>query len=354
MSNEAKSKQKLGQFYTTNYEYILKNLHIPKSISHAIEPFAGQGDLLPFIQSFSHVKNTEYYDIEPKSDLITQRDTLLNPPDYSNKFILTNPPYLARNKSKSKEIFDKYNQNDLYKCLISQLSDQKCSGGILIIPLNFWCSIRLADINLRKKFLSKYNITTINIFEEKVFDDTSYTICSFQFQPFKKSFKKLINCYLYPKNKKIDFKLSHTNNFTIGGEIYLLPQQKHIKVERLTSKNKQSEFRTNILVKCIDDSEKNKINLSIVNDKNIFIDETPKLSARSYATLVIEPLLSDEEQKTLVDNFNLYLNEQREKYDSLFLTNYRESNTIARKRISFKLVFEIVNYLLSQDIITLD
>lgn len=36
----------------------------------------------------------------------------------------------------------------------------------------------------------------------------------------------------------------------------------------------------------------------------------------------------------------------REKYNSLFLTNYRESKKISRKRISFKLVYNICNYLL--------
>ena len=36
----------------------------------------------------------------------------------------------------------------------------------------------------------------------------------------------------------------------------------------------------------------------------------------------------------------------REKYHSLFLTNYRESKDIARKRISFDLVYQIVGHLL--------
>ena len=73
------------------------------------------------------------------------------------------------------------------------------------------------------------------------------------------------------------------------------------------------------------------------------------LSARSYATLIIEPKLNEEEQKKLIKKFNDYLENQREKYHSLFLTNYRESNSIARKRISFKLLFSIVNYLLQTE-----
>ena len=38
MSN--KSKKALGQFYTTNNEYILQNITIPDDIVDIIEPFA--------------------------------------------------------------------------------------------------------------------------------------------------------------------------------------------------------------------------------------------------------------------------------------------------------------------------
>ena len=43
---------------------------------------------------------------------------------------------------------------------------------------------------------------------------------------------------------------------------------------------------------------------------------------------------------------NNYINNLREKYNSLFLTNYRESKDIARKRISFQLVYSIIGYIL--------
>ena len=63
-----------------------------------------------------------------------------------------NPPYVTRNKSKSKVLYDKYNTNDLYKCFIISLINSGCIGGIMIIP-NFICSIRKADIDLRRSFL---------------------------------------------------------------------------------------------------------------------------------------------------------------------------------------------------------
>jgi len=348
--NKDKNKQKLGQFYTTNYDYILQGLNVPKSINHVIEPFAGQGDLVNFSKTYP-LLTIEAYDIDPKKDYIKRRDTLLHPPNYSDKFVITNPPYLARNKSQDKTVFDKYRQNDLYKCFIDELTRNHCIGGILIIPLNFWCSIRKNDISLRETFLKTYKIARINIFEERVFNDTSYTVCSFQFELKDKletgTSGGSIDCVVYPQDIKYSFSLNETNNFTIGGEIYNLSQDKSITVERLTKKNKNSKYATNILVKCIDDSIKSKIRLSIVSVENRYIDMSAKLSARSYATLLVKPKITKEQAQMLVEKFNVYLNSQRDKYNSLFLSNYRESNTIARKRISFKLVFKIVNYLLN-------
>ena len=156
------NKQKLGQFYTTKYKYILQNFSIPyDKIVGIIEPFAGNGDLLEYLDDKTDDKTDliiESFDIDPKKEFIIKQDTLLNVPRYSNRFIITNPPYLARNKSDNKLIFNKYNQNDLYKCFIETIigTDNNPVGGILIIPLNFFCSIRQIDINLRKRFLHKF------------------------------------------------------------------------------------------------------------------------------------------------------------------------------------------------------
>jgi len=340
-------KTELGQFYTTNYNYILQNMDISEDVKKIIEPFAGNGDLLNFITNKEKYE-LECYDLDPKKDYIIKRDTLLNPPNYDDKFILTNPPYLARNKNKNKMLYDKYDCNDLYKCFLKNIISSNCKGGIIIIPLNFISSIRKNDIELRKSFIEKFNIIKMNIFEEQVFTDTSYTVCCIQFER-NVSFNKIheiknTKCYIYPSNKIINILLDEKNNYTIGGEIYNLQKNKY-KIERATKLTNMDNI-TNILLKCIDDNINNKIKLKIVNDEDRYIDETPNLSARSYATLIITPKISIEKQNELVIKFNEYLNLQRDKYNSLFLTNYRESNTIARKRISFELAFSICSYLL--------
>lgn len=337
-------KQQLGQFFTTNQDYILSNMSIPDNVYNIVEPFAGEGHLLDFIAKKDDY-NIECYDIEPMKDYIRQKDTIRFPPSYMNKFILTNPPYLARNKSVDKSVFDAYDVNDLYKCFLKNLVSNHCIGGIVIIPLNFWSSIRKNDILLRKNFLEQYKVIKLNIFEEKVFNDTSCTVCSFQFEKRESVSVNELFITIYPSKREINAVLNDNNNYSIGGDIYHLPRRGLIKISRLTEKNFNLK-NTNILVKCIDDNIYSKIGLSIVSDENVYIDKTPNQTARTYATLVIEPPIGIELQTALVEKFNTFLEEYRNKYNSLFLSNYRESKDLARKRISFDLVYSIVGHLL--------
>jgi len=339
-------KKELGQFYTKNYDYILQNINIPQNTKNIIEPFAGEGDLIEYINLSGDKYNIKMYDIDPKKEGIVKRDTLLNPPEYKDQFVITNPPYLARNKSTNKEIYDKYNVNDLYKCFIVNLIDVPCAGGILIIPLNFICSIRKSDILLRKRFLLIYSIIHINIFEEPVFSDTSCTVCSLLF--ILGNTDNNINIDIYPSKINIKTKLTKDNNYTIGGDIYNLLKNDKYKMKRLTTKN-LSEKNTNIVIGCIDSNSKNMIKAEYIeDDSKLFIDNTPKCSARGYLTLIITPSIDSERQKNLVNSFNEYLKENRKKYNSLFLANYRESTDIARKRISFDLVYKIIGYLIDE------
>jgi hypothetical protein len=336
-------KKEYGQYYTTRYEYILQSMNIPENVKCIIEPFCGSGHLLDFIVDKKKYE-IECYDIDPKKEYIIPCDTITNPPSYSNKFILTNPPYLARNKTINKKLFDKYETNDLYKCFICEITRNICIGGIIIIPLNFWCSIRRVDVLLRKKFLEIYTCKIVNIFEQQVFDDTTSTICSIQFEK-KDGNENNIDFMIYPINKIIRVNLNEQNNYTIGGEIYSLPLQHSYTITRLSRKNIQNR-NTNILVKCLDDNKENQIGMTLVDDDKLFVDNTEKQSARSYATLVILPPIDIEKQKKIVELFNEFLLEKRIQYHSLFLSNYRESKDISRKRISFELVYQITEFLL--------
>ena len=319
-------------------------MKIQEDATLCIEPFVGNGDMLKFINEFPN-KTVEYYDIDPKIPGTIKRDTIRDPPEYKNKFVLTNPPYLARNKSSDKYLYDLYKCNDLYKCFLITLINDKCKGGIIIIPLNFLSSIRKADADLRRRFLEVYDIQHVNIFEESVFDDTSYAVCAIMFTSDKSDDSAFVST-VYPSRKKITLYLNKDNNYTIGGELYALSGSS-FKVSRATAKTDINTI-SNILLKCIDDNKDRLLGVSMVSDDvaESYIDTTPKLSSRSYATVVIEPAITLDKQKKLVNKFNDFINHKRYQYNSLFLPQYRNSNTVARKRISFSLSFSILSYLL--------
>ena len=102
-------------------------------------------------------KYEKKYDIEKKENSIVQ-DTLKNPPNYKNKWVITNPPYLAKNKAKDKSIFIQYDTDDLYKA--SLLSVLEAEGGILIIPTNFLTDERTGAV--RTQFLNQFEIRYLN------------------------------------------------------------------------------------------------------------------------------------------------------------------------------------------------
>jgi hypothetical protein len=48
----------------------------------------------------------------------------------------------------------------------------------------------------------------------------------------------------------------------------------------------------------------------------------------------------------VVEKFNSLLDEYRNKCNSLFLSNYRESKDLARERFSFDLIYSLVEHIL--------
>lgn len=350
-------KQRLGQFFSKQAQYLFQDFVLPPGIHHIIEPFAGDLDLGKYMQSyFRKNKKThiDYYDIAPRHSNIIQQDTLQNPPSYQDAWVVTNPPFLARNHNPEKTLYQKYQQNDLYKCFMVSLIEGNCLGAMLIIPLNFWSSCRKSDVDLRKRFLDCYRVHQLNIFEERVFEDTSYTVCSFICEKHilqglngqsSQQGQQNIPTTIYPSKKQI--RLCFSNPPILGLEIYKLPTSKTYQVSRATLNNIESSGVTNIIIKCIDDSLTAPIQAKYVEPTNRYIDTTVGATRRSYLTLVVEPALDTSRQKKLVIEFNKLLAIYREKYHNLFLTNYRESKDLARKRISFQLVFRLCSYLLS-------
>lgn len=319
------------QHYTTQAEYILQGLieFIPQKV-HLIEPFVGDGDLKKIFPNHTW----EYYDIDPQIEGTITQDTLKNPPNYEGKWVITNPPFLAKNKAKEKELFSEYNLDDLYK--ISLYTSIGCEGGIFIVPLNFFTDEYSGKI--RKLFLSKYQIDKINIFTEPVFTTTTYSVCAFAFHK-KENIKQQLNCYL-PK-EKIEFscEIQEQYDYRLAGDFFQKVEANKNYFSRLLKDKETKGFITNLKLYGID-TRKEKIRIEY--DSNWFYG---KNTDRVYLTFVSSKELSEETQREIMVLFNQKINDFRKRYQDIVLTNYRDYN---RKRISFDFAYKLLSLCLDE------
>ena len=311
------NRKELGQHMTTLCSRVFQGIGISifgkQEENKYIEPFYGQGHIIKHFD----IKQAEVYDIDPSSEEVPKRDTLLNPPDMKGKIVLTNPPYIAKNKNTDKTIYEKYGRDDLYKCFLQILINQDVKGGIIVVPLGF------VNDGIFKDFINKYSIIRLNYFQEKVFETTTTAVCSFLFT--QKQSSSVIHFCFYPEGKEIDFVPSQENNYVMGGEINNFKRDERVR-----------RGASCYVVRCLD-VKKEKIG-AYYSEKEL----VPKESDRSFIPIIVDGL-NHEEMMLLIAKFNSFLSEKREKYNSMFLSVYREND---RKRITFEMVYKIFSFLL--------
>lgn len=323
------------QHYTTYQHMLCDNLirYIPEN-AYLVEPFVGQGDLLHLFPNH----NWEIYDLEPHVPNCIKQDTLLEPPIYNNKFVITNPPYLAKNKAVNRAIYEKYNLDDLYKIAIDTIMD--CEGGILIIPTNFFCDNISKEIRI--KFLDRFDIKHINIFTEPVFESTTYSICSFAF--IKKQNDRTtqtVPITKYPANHNFKIVLDKQYGYRIGGELFELVNDIKPIFSRLLLNKEPEGYITNISLTTID-TRTEPFHLSF--GEPVY---RGKSTDRTYASLVCEYELDEEIQIYLVNTVNKFLCETRQRYGNLLFTNYRDYD---RKRVEFDFIYKLLTYFYFKDL----
>jgi hypothetical protein len=325
------SKKERGQFYTVNHGYILEGLAKPPPGVRVVEPFAGQGDLLDWLGAGY---TCEAYDLEPKDARVKKRDTLLDPPEYTGSWVITNPPYLARNKTGDKTYFEKYDTNDLYKCFMHSLND--CLGGLLIIPVGFFLSPRDVDFQCRHAFMQRYTITHVRCFEEQVFPDTSTAVVAFSFEKATTGPLEVqeVPWERVPGGDVRTFTMRASEKWIIGGDIYDLPVNPGVKITRYVE-DQEPRGLTGLTLHALDCST--PISMKYAPEEVY----RGKHSSRTYATLCVHGVaLTEEVEREIALRFNTYLAEKRKDTWSLFLPQYRE---FARKRMPFDLAYAVVH-----------
>ena len=175
-------KRQLGQFFTTNADYILQGFEKSVRGKKITDPFAGSRDLMIWSKKYG-AKTVKGFDIDKNlvdNKEVFYNDSLNNPKEYD--FVITNPPYLHKNKADKEtksSCFSGDNSlfEDLYQVSLKVIS--KSNEGIVIVPLNFLSAENSEKI--RQIFFSKFKITRLNIFTQQVFDDTTYNVISFHY-----------------------------------------------------------------------------------------------------------------------------------------------------------------------------
>lgn len=317
------SKKELGAFYTKNTEEVFgeyKDLFNEKSV---IDPFCGEKFLLNYAQLHG-AASVRGIDINPKVNPDKINNSLLNPIKLEG-FIFTNPPYLLNNKTPNKEVFVKWGVDDLYKAslkMLSQFSDE----GVVVVPQNLFLD---EDWAFRKYLFSVWEISHVVWHENVVFDDTNVRVVCFHYKPGKTV--ELFNELL------ID---DCTHKLRPGNAWWCIQKegyQRAVKIKRVIKGKKYSNLRS--LVLRTTDTGKSGGEIKLYVGEPYY----GKTSDRNLASFAFESEKSDEEICYL---FNSTIHRMRLQYGDKILTNFLQSKSSVRKRISFAQAVNVIKYVI--------
>lgn len=362
------AKKQFGQFFTTNTDYILDGLEGFVAGKNVTDPFAGGGDLLHWA-SRREAKSANGFDIDKNfanGKTILLNDSLRNPQKYD--FVLTNPPYLYQNKLEDNSILAGSKHTDLYQLSLEKIMDS--NEGIVIVPINFLSAENSKYI--RELFLEKFDIIMANYFTEQVFGDTAYNVIAFYYKKKTAISKKMdIKLVIYPKKAKTTISLHRNHNWRIGGEfldtinrygnklrisrleeedlqdgnLHVRVAYNHLDAKRKfnVSKKTYAKIKNNIIILKAIDTGSNGGRICLDDIRKYDCDGLVSIkTSRNQINLVFPPEIGIAEQEQLICLFNEELEDKRNKYHSLFMTNYRDKD---RKRISFNFAYNFINYL---------
>lgn len=257
----------------------------------------------------------EAYDIAPQNTLTKLRDSIMEPPDYEGKVLVTNPPYLSQNKNKDKRAYLKYGQNDLYKCHLTTLYPQ-VEKGILILPSNF---LSEANASARKMFFTNYNICKAKYFYYQVFPNATTGIVAFSFKK-DASETKVFDIEVHYKNRIVEdsIELKPEYNYLYGQDFF--DYIKDASPLQITKYDERSKGRpnTNIVIGLL---SYGKYSMGAhYNDGKPF--ECSATTFTTYQVSVPGLKLSETKQRRVIERYNQVLFDHMTKYHGLFLANY--------------------------------
>lgn len=306
-------KQELGQYFTTNSDYILSGFEDVVLGKVVIDPFAGGKDLLNWGEMNGSVGSVGY-DIEPKDDDIIQNDSIANPPSYADTILVSNPPYLSKNKFKGdKSVFEYWGQNDLYKCHLASLADD-CDEGLIILPSNFLCE---SSAKARSKLFETHYIVKAKYWNTPVFEDATTGITVIHIRRGRMPYQKF-EVFHGSDNFTFEMILESQYSYLHGKDFFDIINKASGKLKVIKTDKGMPKPNTNIVVGLLDNG-KWPSGLSYNEGDPIYC--SPK-SFTTYQLTLPDIYLNEEQQRHVVSKFNSTLRYNREKYHDMFLSNY--------------------------------
>ena len=270
-----------------------------------LEPFAGSNNLINMLQDMGLCSDFKSFDIEPKNKFVKRRDTLKNFPK-AFKVCITNPPYLAQNSAKRRNLeFPNIIYDDLYKYSLEKCLEN-CDYVGAIIPASFF------NANIFRERLSHYILLN-----SKMFNDTEHPVCLALFKKYSEDVD------LYNDNKYLG-KLSDLK-------------------KKLPKSNINMDIRFNVpngnlgLI-AIDNTIEPSI--KFVNGKEIS-PERIRVSSRSITRIMIP---TKYKINSIIEKLNYNLNIFRKETYDLFLTPFKglRKDNYYRRRLDYKLAKKLI------------
>jgi len=360
-------KRQLGQFFTANSDYILSGFECFVKNKNVVDCFAGAGDLLKWAKK-NGANSIKGFDVDKNyvdNKIVFENDSLKNLQKCD--FVITNPPYLYQNKMNDNSILANSKHTDLYQLSLEKIMDSR--EGIVIVPINFLSAENSRYI--REIFLEKFKIVKTNYFTQQVFPSTTYNVISFYYKKKEqKNSTMKIDWTIFPENKRTEITIHRKHNWQIGGEFLskINESGNKLKISRLEEKDLQNgDIKIKAAYNHLDDRreffvnrsfyEKIKNNIIILkaidtgtNEGKICLDDIRKYgcdalisikTSRNQIQIMFPPAITIPEQEKIIKLFNEELEQKRNEYNSLFMTNFRDKG---RKRISFDFAYNLINY----------
>ena len=287
MENNLREKRKDGRYYTSgnpfdNLPFRKWAIQIDLQNSQILEPFAGSNRLIKLLLAMGFCSNAVSYDIMPANNKVKQRDTLKEFP-IGYDICITNPPWLAKNSASVRGLaYPDCQYDDLYKYALDKCLSN-CAYIAALVPESF------ITANLFQDRLQSFVSLT-----DKMFMDTGHPV----------------GLALFGPNPICD--------------VDIWSGIKHIGLFSLMKKHKPKPQREGVSIKFNDpDGNVGLIALDNTKEASIRFCDVEELANYKVKTTSRHITKLSVDGKICINEWNLLINEFRNKTQDILMTSYR-------------------------------